>query len=616
MEPQSRNPGFQTASHSDSYQTFPGPAQNHGPPPDDTTGMASSRAQLDPYIRIASLEKDLEYARVEKATAELAVQYLVAFYAKGAAHTNGGADQHINLMNELRRANEDNLALKAKLEITQGMVTSLLTLGQSGPLSQPASGVQETRPESGPTQSVDLIDLAGTDQDSEKMKSADDAATLLGTSYDEISADECKQQVAEQVEQRSQSKPKSLVDAMYIHHFVSSKTKGIPNQSNKADTALIKEIPLGRAYRMKAAESSDQRSETSVEPNSDYSSHEYWPSAENPSSTSTSFVTADEERSFEESQMVNMMPEFALTERALERQRWPLADRYLTPGMELPKISDESTDSAELLPPKTRPADFAFAKSSLGPIIKGPCWKVGEVFASEAQRTQTLAFHKRDVGIYDQRQFPGFFKYGIRFEPDKDERDIYRTIVISNLSADTTMHQVLERVRGGVIISATLMDTMVTTGGKSALITFLHEYAALDYERHAKSCPIMINNTWIKVKVLPTPTWPIDASLRVSIDTHQHTRCLEIDNFPRHISASQLKVRLGICAQMKIHRIELVKMRGDGVLELYFSSINYAEHAFDILTSSAAFKSCKPRFVADPCAQPAETLNKNSGLCL
>ena len=263
-------------------------------------------------------------------------------------------------------------------------------------------------------------------------------------------------------------------------------------------------------------------------------------------------------------------------------------------------------------PGKTDSAS-ASEKTSQGPPLTTPSWKKIITFSSEERRQQTALHHKRSSGPLEYGH-PDFFRYGIHFEPEKHERDVYRTILISDLPANSTLREVLSKVRGGTVVDAKLLDTMKMIGAKSALVTFLHEHAAHDYEEYAKTHRIMVNNRVVKIAALPTPTYPMKPGLRTATKDHRHTRCLEVHNFPRRrVSEVKLRADLRVCPEMHGDRLEYANLRKDGILELHFSSIDHAGRGFGMLTSFRMYSGCKARFVQDPCAQPVETLNQEFG---
>lgn len=240
---------------------------------------------------------------------------------------------------------------------------------------------------------------------------------------------------------------------------------------------------------------------------------------------------------------------------------------------------------------------------------KIPPWKVSKLFSSQAQRENTIGTHKSDAGPHEHI-FPDFFKYGVRFDPDPSEHNIYRTITISGLPIDMTISTLLEKVRGGLVVDAKLLNIKEIAGSKTALITFFHEHSALAYEEYAESHPRLFNNSSVEVKTLSTPTWPLSVSLRKAIEEHKHTRCLEVYNFPKHISQEKFRNDIRVCPQMNGDRIEYMAQREDGVLELRFSSIDYAGQGFAMFTCFRGYKRCKAIFVQDPCAMPLETLDQ------
>ena len=174
---------------------------------------------------------------------------------------------------------------------------------------------------------------------------------------------------------------------------------------------------------------------------------------------------------------------------------------------------------------------------------------------------------------------------------------------------DMTISTLLEKVRGGLVVDAKLLNIKEIAGSKTALITFFHEYSALAYEEYAESHPRLFNNPSVEVKTLSTPTWPLSICLRKAIEEHKHTRCLEVYNFPKHISQEKFRNDICICPQMNGDRIEYMAKREDGVLELRFSSIDYAGQGFGMFTCFRDYKRCKAVFVQDPCAMPLETLD-------
>ena len=243
-----------------------------------------------------------------------------------------------------------------------------------------------------------------------------------------------------------------------------------------------------------------------------------------------------------------------------------------------------------------------------------PNWSISKTLCSCQERESAASIHRR-IGEPDELRYPDLFKYGVHFSPSDSERDVYRTIVVSNLSPDISLGALLHHVRGGSVVDAKLLDTVRITGSKSALITFLHEYAAMAFEEYAEENRVMICGVAAQVRVVSTPTWPMRIPLRRAIFDHHHTRCLEVSNFPEQISSQRLRSDLTVCREVKSDGITCMKKRKDGILELQFSSVDGAGHAYGILSRFSTYKNCIPCFAPDPCARPWTTLEDQQMAC-
>lgn len=235
-------------------------------------------------------------------------------------------------------------------------------------------------------------------------------------------------------------------------------------------------------------------------------------------------------------------------------------------------------------------------------------WRRGDgIFTTLAERDNAISINRREAGAKDLA-FPDLFRYGIRYDPHPTEQDVYRTVVIGDLPVAITLEALLQKVRGGSVISAKLCDTLSITGSYTALVTFIRESAASGYEDFAALHPVHFGGQVAKVSMLSTPTWPLTMRLRTAIFDHHHTRCLEVPNFPRHISPLSLRRDLRVCSSTEYDMIEHLAMRDDNVLELRFCSINAAGKAFGILTSYRTYSQCQVKFSSDPCDLPLKTM--------
>ena len=233
----------------------------------------------------------------------------------------------------------------------------------------------------------------------------------------------------------------------------------------------------------------------------------------------------------------------------------------------------------------------------------------GKIFRTKFEREIAIVTNKNGAGPEDLL-FPDIFRFGIRYKPSPNEANFYRTISIMNLPPNLTISALLGKVRGGLVLSVELLDTASITGSFSALVTFLHESSAIALEEFAMENPIYFGAQRAEVKLLNTPTWPLRIPLRVAIFDHGHTRCIEICNFPRHISPSTLRHDLRSHKVMDADSIEYMHMRGNGVLELRFTSIAAAGKAYGILTGWRPYQQCRVFFSKDPCALPLAALTE------
>ncbi|KAI9812992.1 MAG: hypothetical protein M1832_006429 [Thelocarpon impressellum] len=245
--------------------------------------------------------------------------------------------------------------------------------------------------------------------------------------------------------------------------------------------------------------------------------------------------------------------------------------------------------------------------SSLKDHSRGTSADGDQVFGSVAERSHAIALHSAYAGK-DEQRLPAFFSFGICFSPSNDDGDVHRTVVVGNLPEDVTLTGVLDRVRGGMVISAKLMDTVNITGSVSAMIVFLHAFCAEEYAGFAQSHPILVGGRRISVCWLPTPTFPAQLGVTVAIREHGHTRCLQVSRASAALGEEVLKAVSRTLWAVTINVIEHHERGPDGSLRIRFYSVDAAGRAYGVLKSRPAFRSLAVGFVADPCALPLSTL--------
>ena len=223
-----------------------------------------------------------------------------------------------------------------------------------------------------------------------------------------------------------------------------------------------------------------------------------------------------------------------------------------------------------------------------------------DFYQSNTQCERAVELHHEVLGIRAGRgRAPYFFKYGIRYIPRPIDQNVLRTVLINGLPDNTTALDLLQKVRGGLVLNAQLVQD--PTQGKAALITFLDESAATAYAEFAAKHLLKIHGMTLHVTRLSTPTWPTPQSTLELVTNAKATRCFEIPNMRKGFTLSGVQEVLKFPG-MTTNGLEFPRIRDGTTLQLRFTSIQYAIQAFEM------YEACARRWLPDPCAQPVETL--------
>lgn len=233
-------------------------------------------------------------------------------------------------------------------------------------------------------------------------------------------------------------------------------------------------------------------------------------------------------------------------------------------------------------------------------------WSKLKTFSAADMKTAIRNNH-REAGAKDSR-FPDMFRYGNRFNPDSSERNVYRTVVLSDLPIAISYQVLLGRVRGGMVVDAKILDTMTIIKAKSALVIFAQEQAAKAYVDYAKEHHIVFGDQMANVKLVQTPTWPIPINILRRIQDWGETRCFEVLNFPGHITYEMLLKDLAVSPVMTVNAIDSMRIMGGNTRGFRFSSIKAATIAAALFQTAYRYRGCKVQWLPDPCAEPLETL--------
>jgi hypothetical protein len=234
----------------------------------------------------------------------------------------------------------------------------------------------------------------------------------------------------------------------------------------------------------------------------------------------------------------------------------------------------------------------------------------------EGERKEAVEIHMRSISSRardSEMRFPEFFRYGICYRPSSTDSNFLRTVMLGNLPVGTEMRDVLARVRGGEVLSATLLDTVKITGAMSARVVFRHEASAEDYVLYAKQHPIVFGDgdeeQEAEVTLLDSPTYPQSPRFLSRLLSHGQSRCLSLPNFSPSLSLTALERHLS--GNNGVRGSMLVEMWIDesGTLHLQFSDVSWAGAAYGILTHHSSYRGLDVLFTEDPCSAPVQELS-------
>lgn len=531
-------------------------------------------------VRVARLDIQLLKANTEKLEAESQARYLLALReaVMGEATATNLADQDdFELRRSLFQANTEKDCLKIMLERAWKKIADLSVQSTSN------SGCKSSLTTNLLHDTEDLlVDLLGPN---EPLQTAQDVKDLFSiVKPDELnevkeigcitrSANDERLEVSEQ--KNANLEPDSLSDTSYIFHFVreqnSSNNSKHEMKEKVSDRSGLHNAPCEPSCNL--VEESGSDSLTAV-------------------NSATSSPIAQNARPAELPSMQSTVP----PNLSKVAPVLTLGNPTITgDSIHAPRICQKKPAESKVKVQGQRKLTTTASFSRINYPI--------QLYDSLQERDDIIRYYQRFAG-FEEKRLPEFFHHGLQFNPRAESRNVFRTLVISNLPQSATMTEVLERIRGGVVVDAKLLDTLSITGGKTALVTFLHEQAVKALQIHLKQHPIIIGNRVAHTIVLNTPTWPISFAYEQVLVEGRETRCLEVSRYPRHISPDDLRGHLRICPVITSDRIEYMNLRDDGVLRLRFESIACAANARGVLASRSAFQGCAVRFVPDPCAQP------------
>ena len=240
-----------------------------------------------------------------------------------------------------------------------------------------------------------------------------------------------------------------------------------------------------------------------------------------------------------------------------------------------------------------------------------PNWSIVPWTMAADERALAITMHQR-YSSEKEPSLPDYLRFGIRFRPGPTMENVFRTVVVDNLPCNFSISTLLQQIKGGAVLDAKLLNTTSIHGRTSALITFVHDQAAKAFESRSRLQPLEFDGVMARVVLLPSPTWPMPKKMDASVLQRGHTRYFKAHNFPRNITPAELEKDLHKCHSITSHSIEAKKLGSDGVLELRFTSVKYAEIAWGVFSNNQRYRQCILKYMPDPCSEPWDKASEKS----
>ncbi len=190
-----------------------------------------------------------------------------------------------------------------------------------------------------------------------------------------------------------------------------------------------------------------------------------------------------------------------------------------------------------------------------------------------------------------------------RYQPRAGDEDVYRTVMLTGVSALTRMCDLMSCVAGGVIYSAQLLNTMLICGTVTARVIFVSQASAKQFIHASHAVPIELHGHVIKTTLLGVPTWPLSVTERAQITRERETRCLVIRNAPPEVTVNTLHDVLQQNMITTQHWLETISV-SQGTFTITMQSIRIARQAYLVLANCSWMKDVSLEFGRDPCDQP------------
>ena len=203
-----------------------------------------------------------------------------------------------------------------------------------------------------------------------------------------------------------------------------------------------------------------------------------------------------------------------------------------------------------------------------------------------------------------------FWLHPVRYQPDREEPNLYRTIMIDFIPLGSELKQVLaelNRVRPGELESIQFLPRIGSaTDFMTARLIFHTEYNAQTLLLESEHNGIFINGQKVRVWMVLSPTYPKNHELDENVFINNYTRIFVIDNVSERL-VSMLPDKLQSNKQVNMAFVVGMMEDTDGSIQVEFTSIAEAVRAFKVLRADREYAHVLIDFVDDYCAPEPTT---------
>jgi hypothetical protein len=148
------------------------------------------------------------------------------------------------------------------------------------------------------------------------------------------------------------------------------------------------------------------------------------------------------------------------------------------------------------------------------------------------------------------------------------------------------------------VYSVSMMDTSSILGSSSALVTFTLERSAVSFVQMAAVKPVVFGGKQAKVRLVKTPTYPMNRVLERGIFERGYTRVVVVENIQNPVLMEGIVKDL-VAVQMTENVVGWSAKDGDLVIN--FTSVAAANRGYEFIAQSPVYRELDLHWGKDPC---------------